>query len=73
MTNDALRCAVLIGILDDPPPLYLSLLDQMDPSSTGTVALAMVQRTLSTSKLPASTIEKVCPSDTQGESRPSSF
>lgn len=43
----------------DPPPLYLSLLDQMDPSSTGTVSLASVHRTLSTSKLPAATIEKV--------------
>jgi hypothetical protein len=48
-------------IAGDPPPLYLSILDQMDPSSTGSVSLAAVHRTLSTSKLPAATIEKVSP------------
>ena len=48
-------------MIGDPPPLYLSILDQMDPSSTGTVSLAAAHRVLSTSKLPAATIEKVRP------------
>jgi len=48
-------------MIGDPPPLYLSILDQMDPSSTGTVSLAAAHRVLSTSKLPAATIEKVSP------------
>jgi sorting nexin-8 len=48
-------------MIGDPPPLYLSILDQMDPSSTGTVSLSAAHRVLSTSKLPAATIEKVRP------------
>jgi hypothetical protein len=47
--------------IGDPPPLYLSILDQMDPSSTGSVSLSAAHRVLSTSKLPAATIEKVNP------------
>ena len=43
----------------DPPPLYLSLLDQLDTSTSGEVSLSSVHRLLSTSKLPAATIEKV--------------
>ena len=42
---------------DDPPPLYLSLFDSMDPSSSGAIPLSSLHRLLSTSKLPASTIE----------------
>jgi len=48
-------------MIGDPPPLYLSILDQMDPTSTGTVSLSAAHRVLSTSKLPAATIEKVRP------------
>ena len=49
-------------MIGDPPPLYLSILDQMDPSSTGSVSLSAAHRVLSTSKLPAATLEKVHPS-----------
>ena len=48
-------------MIGDPPPLYLSILDQMDPSSTGSVPLSAAHRVLSTSKLPAATLEKVHP------------
>lgn len=43
----------------DPPALYLSLLDQLDPSTLNEVSLSSVHRLLTTSKLPAATIEKV--------------
>ena len=44
---------------DDPPALYLSLLDSLDPQPSGTIPLSSVHRLLSTSRLPASTIEHI--------------
>ena len=44
---------------DDPPPLYLSLLDSLDPPPSGVLPLASVHRLLSTSRLPASTLEHI--------------
>ncbi|WWD21073.1 hypothetical protein CI109_105554 [Kwoniella shandongensis] len=45
-------------LINDPPALYVSLLDQLDPSSIGEVSLSSVHRLLATSKLPAITVEK---------------
>ncbi|WVQ93322.1 hypothetical protein IAU59_000390 [Kwoniella sp. CBS 9459] len=49
----------LNGLINDPPSVYVSLLDQLDPSGTGHVSLASVHRLLATSKLPALTVEKI--------------
>nr|XP_031862306.1 uncharacterized protein CI109_002271 [Kwoniella shandongensis]KAA5529378.1 hypothetical protein CI109_002271 [Kwoniella shandongensis] len=46
-------------LINDPPALYVSLLDQLDPSSIGEVSLSSVHRLLATSKLPAITVEKI--------------
>lgn len=51
----------LATMADDPPALYVSLLDQLDTSGTGEVSLAAVHRLLGTSKLPAVVVEKVRP------------
>ncbi|ORY26233.1 hypothetical protein BCR39DRAFT_470616 [Naematelia encephala] len=45
--------------ISDPPSLYLSLADQLDPSGSGYISLASVQRLFLTSRLPASTVEKI--------------
>lgn len=55
-----LRIGQLLRAAGDPPTLYLSLLDQLDPSTTGQVSLASVHRVLATSRLPAATVERVC-------------
>jgi sorting nexin-8 len=44
---------------DDPPALYLSLLDSLEPQPSGTIPLSSVHRLLSTARLPASTIEHI--------------
>lgn len=44
---------------DDPPPVYLSLLDSLDPSPSGVIPLSAVHRLLATSRLPASTVEHI--------------
>lgn len=52
---------MLATMADDPPALYVSLLDQLDTSGIGEVSLAAVHRLLGTSKLPAVVVEKVRP------------
>ncbi|OXB36473.1 sorting nexin MVP1 [Cryptococcus neoformans] len=49
----------LNGLINDPPALYVSLLDQLDTSGIGEVSLAAVHRLLGTSKLPAVVVEKI--------------
>ncbi|WWC91329.1 uncharacterized protein L201_006272 [Kwoniella dendrophila CBS 6074] len=49
----------LNGLINDPPPLYVSLFDELDTTGTGQASLASVQRLLSTSRLPASTVERI--------------
>ncbi|EIW66873.1 hypothetical protein TREMEDRAFT_34173 [Tremella mesenterica DSM 1558] len=49
----------LNGLIEDPPAIYLSLLDSLDPSPSGDLSLASVHRLLATSQLPASTVEKI--------------
>ncbi|KAK6904423.1 hypothetical protein I203_105236 [Kwoniella mangroviensis CBS 8507] len=49
----------LNGLINDPPAIYVSLFDQIDTSSAGHVSLASVQRLLTTSRLPALTVEKI--------------
>ncbi|OCF31380.1 sorting nexin MVP1 [Kwoniella heveanensis BCC8398] len=49
----------LNGLINDPPAVYVSLLDQLNPSGTGHISLASVHRLLATSKLPALTVEKI--------------
>ncbi|WOO83512.1 Sorting nexin MVP1 [Vanrija pseudolonga] len=45
--------------LNDPPSLYISLFRGLEPSHLGEVSLPAVQRLLLTSKLPASTLERI--------------
>ncbi|KAL1406013.1 Sorting nexin mvp1 [Vanrija albida] len=45
--------------LNDPPSLYISLFRALEPNHLGEVSLPAVQRLLLTSKLPASTIERI--------------
>lgn len=47
------------AVLDDPPSLYISLFRGLEPNHLGEVSLPAVQRLLLTSKLPASTLERV--------------
>ncbi|WVR09157.1 hypothetical protein IAU60_006219 [Kwoniella sp. DSM 27419] len=49
----------LNGLINDPPAIYVSLLDQLDTTGMGNVSLASVQRLLATSRLPALTVEKI--------------
>ncbi|WVQ81437.1 hypothetical protein IAT38_003561 [Cryptococcus sp. DSM 104549] len=49
----------LNGLINDPPALYVSLLDQTEPNVAGEVSLAAVHRLLARSKLPAMTVEKI--------------
>ncbi|KAK8843408.1 hypothetical protein IAR55_007065 [Kwoniella newhampshirensis] len=49
----------LNGLIDDPPALYASLLEQLDPNNLGEVSLSSVHRLLATSRLPAITVEKI--------------
>ncbi|WRT68941.1 uncharacterized protein IL334_005923 [Kwoniella shivajii] len=49
----------LNGLINDPPAVYVSLFDQLEPNALGSVSLASVHRLLSTSKLPATTVEKI--------------
>ncbi|WWC64149.1 uncharacterized protein I303_106757 [Kwoniella dejecticola CBS 10117] len=49
----------LNGLINDPPAIYVSLFDQLDVSSTGSVSLASVHRLLATSRLPALAVEKI--------------
>lgn len=56
----SMRFDDLIDHIDDAPPLYLSLYDELR-GGTGQVSLAVTQRLLSTSKLAPATVEKVRP------------
>lgn len=44
----------------DPPESYIALFRQLEPGMSGKVSIPAIQRLLSTSRLPASTVEKVC-------------
>ncbi|KIR58232.1 sorting nexin MVP1 [Cryptococcus bacillisporus CA1873] len=58
-TEDGSKEEGLNGLINDPPALYVSLLDQLDANGTGEVSLASVHRLLNTSKLPAVVVEKI--------------
>jgi sorting nexin-8 len=47
------------NIVADPPASYLALKDSVDASSTGQISLTSLHRLLSTSQLPAATIERI--------------
>ncbi|WWC73211.1 uncharacterized protein I206_107177 [Kwoniella pini CBS 10737] len=49
----------LNGLINDPPAIYVSLFDQLDTTGIGSISLASVHRLLTTSRLPASAIEKI--------------
>ncbi|KAK1922470.1 hypothetical protein DB88DRAFT_495217 [Papiliotrema laurentii] len=57
--ESALGRGGLSALLDDPPPLYLSLLDSLDPPPGGAIPLSSVHRLLAASRLPASTVERI--------------
>lgn len=41
--------------------MYISVMEQLDPSHSGELSLPAIQRMLATAGLPASTVEKVRP------------
>ncbi|ORX39040.1 hypothetical protein BD324DRAFT_576638 [Kockovaella imperatae] len=49
----------LNAFLHDPPPVYVTLLDSIIPNAASSIPLSSVHRLLASSRLPASTIEKI--------------